>query len=205
VSEVTRILQQVADGGSLAAEELLPELLPHVYSELKRIAIHKMASEREGHTLQPTALVHEAWINLMGGENGAAFENRSHFFAAAAEAMRRILVDSARRKKSLKRGAGAPGEELREYHWIDDGRSDEMLAIDEALNLLALEDPASANLVKLRYFAGLNMEEAATALGLSLRSAERVWTFARAWLRRQIAADRNTGASRREPLQNGRF
>jgi RNA polymerase sigma factor (TIGR02999 family) len=136
--------------------------------------------------LQPTALVHEAWLSLAGTE-GAKFQNRAHFFAAAAEAMRRILVDSARRKRSLKRGAAAVREEIQEDHWVQDVRSDELLAVDEALDLLAREDPVSAELVKLRYFVGMNMDEAAAALDLPLRTTERMWTFARAWLRSAIS------------------
>jgi RNA polymerase sigma factor (TIGR02999 family) len=182
--ELTQILNRMAELHS--AEELLPL----VYSELKRIAAQKIAHEAAGHTLQPTALVHEAWMSLTAAD-GAKFANRAHFFAAAAEAMRRILVDSARRKRSLKRGAAPVREELQEHHWIQDERSDELLAVDEALELLAREDPASAELVKLRYFVGMNMEEAAAALDVPLRSAERTWTFARAWLRRTIAG---TGA-----------
>jgi len=160
-------------------------LLALVYVELKRIAAQKMASEAAGHTLQPTALVHEAWLSLVGGGNDH-FENRAHFFAAAAEAMRRILIDSARRKKAIKRGSGAAREELKEEHWIEDVRSDELLAVDEGLDLLAKEDPAVAQLIKLRYFVGMNMEETASTMGMPLRSAERIWTYARAWLRRQI-------------------
>jgi RNA polymerase sigma factor (TIGR02999 family) len=181
VSEVTQILNELRDGGAQSAEELLPL----VYAELKRIAAHKMVFEAAGHTLQPTALVHEAWLSLVGAD-GARFQNRAHFFAAAAEAMRRILVDSARRKRSLKRGAAAQREEIQEEHWVQELRSDELLAVDEALDLLAREDPTSAELVKLRYFVGMNMAEAAVALDLPLRTAERMWTFARAWLRTAI-------------------
>ncbi len=182
MSEVTQILYEL--GTARTAEELLPL----VYAELKRIAAHKMASESPGHTLQPTALVHEAWLSLTGSE-GAKFQNRAHFFAAAAEAMRRILVDSARRKRSLKRGAAAVREELQEDHWVQDVRSEELLAVDEALDLLVREDPVSAELVKLRYFVGMSMEEAAAALDLPLRTTERMWTFARAWLRNAMQAN----------------
>lgn len=184
MAEVTQILNQIGTAQSAA------ELLPLVYAELKRIAAHKMAFESPGHTLQPTALVHEAWLSLAGSE-GARFENRAHFFAAAAESMRRILVDSARRKRSLKRGSGAEREQIREDHWVQDVRPDELLAIDEALNLLATEDPVSAELVKLRYFVGMNMAEAAAALDLPLRTAERNWTFARAWLKKAISTTAN--------------
>lgn len=182
MSEVTEILRAAAHGNQQEAAKLLAL----VYTELKRIAAHKMAGEAPGNTLQPTALVHEAWLRMVG-DGGGQFENRAHFFSAAAEAMRRVLVDSARRKQAVKRGSGAPREE-----WVEDRVAqavpdDELLAVDEALELLAKEDPAAANLVKLRYFVGMNMNEAAATMGISLRNAERTWTFARAWLRRQIA------------------
>lgn len=182
MSDVTQILEAMHRGESQAAEELLPI----VYDELRRIAAYKMAQESPGHTLQPTALVHEAWLRMIGDGN-EQFEGRAHFFAVAAEAMRRILVESARRKRSLKRGAGAEREELDESHLVQTVPSDEMLAVDEALDLLGAEDPTCANLVKLRYFVGMTMEEAATALGLPLRTAERLWTYSRAWLRRKIS------------------
>jgi RNA polymerase sigma factor (TIGR02999 family) len=182
VSDVTRMLEAMQRGEARAAEELLPL----VYHELRRIAAYKMAQESPGHTLQPTALVHEAWLRMMGDGN-EQFAGRAHFFAVAAEAMRRILVESARRKHSLKRGAGAQREELNESHLVQTAPSEEMLAVDEALDLLAAEDSRSADLVKLRYFVGMTMEEAAGALGLPLRTAERLWTYARAWLRRRIA------------------
>jgi RNA polymerase sigma factor (TIGR02999 family) len=182
MSEVTQILQEIQGGRQECAEQLLSL----VYTELKRIAAQKMAGEAPGHTLQPTALVHEAWIRLVG-DGDAHFENRAHFFSAAAEAMRRILVDSARRKKALRRGSGAAHEELQEDHLVQGVRSEELLAVDDALDLLAKEDPVAANLVKLRYFVGMNMEEeAAATMGMSLRTAGRTWTYARAWLRRQM-------------------
>ncbi len=187
MSEVTRILQEIRGGSPEGAEQLLSL----VYAELKRIAAHKMAGEACGHTLQPTALVHEAWMRLVG-EGEARFENRAHFFSAAAEAMRRILVDSARRKKAARRGSGAPHEPLQEAQFALEEPSDELLAVDEALDLLAREEPVAANLVKLRYFAGMTMEEAATTLGMPLRTAERIWTYARAWLRRQISRQHST-------------
>jgi RNA polymerase sigma factor (TIGR02999 family) len=187
MSEITQILQEIRGGNQDAAEQLLSL----VYTELKRIAAQKMAGESPGNTLQPTALVHEAWMKLVG-DGEAPFENRAHFFSAAAEAMRRILVDSARRKKAVRRGGGAAREELEEYHFVQDERSEELLAVDEALDLLAKEDPVVANLVKLRYFVGMTMNEAATTMGISLRSAERTWTFARAWLRRQMGRQLST-------------
>jgi RNA polymerase sigma factor (TIGR02999 family) len=160
-------------------------LLPAVYDELRRIAASRMAQEAPGHTLQPTALVHEAWLRLFGGAD-QRFEGRAHFFAAAAEAMRRILVESARRKRSLKRGAGAEHVEFVESQVSQTLPTDEILAVDEALDLLAAEDPTAADLVKLKYFVGMTMEEAAAALGLSLRNAERIWAYSRAWLRRKV-------------------
>jgi RNA polymerase sigma factor (TIGR02999 family) len=181
MSEITRILREIGGGNQDGAEQLLSL----VYAELKRIAAQKMAGEAAGNTLQPTALVHEAWLRMVG-DGGAQFENRAHFFSAAAEAMRRILVDSARRKKAIRRGGGASREALQEYHLVQDEQSDELLAVDEALDLLAQEDPAAANLVKLRYFVGMTMDEAAATMGISLRNAERTWTYARAWLRRRI-------------------
>jgi RNA polymerase sigma factor (TIGR02999 family) len=187
MSEITEILGEIKGGNQRGAEQLLSL----VYAELKRIAAQKMAGEASGNTLQPTALVHEAWMKLVG-DGVAPFENRAHFFSAAAEAMRRILVDSARRKQAIRRGAGATHEELQEYHFVQNERPDELLAVDEALDLLAKEDPAAANLVKLRYFVGMTMNEAATTTGMSLRNAERTWTYARAWLRRQIRRQGST-------------
>lgn len=166
------------------------DLLPLVYDELRRMAGYRMALEAPGHTLQPTALVHEAWLRLMGSGGGAQFADRSQFFAAAAEAMRRILVESARRRQALKRGGGVEPDELDELALPILAPEEEMLAVDDALHALAQEDPASANLVKLRYFVGMTMDEAAAALGLSLRATERQWTFARAWLRRRMETDR---------------
>jgi RNA polymerase sigma factor (TIGR02999 family) len=187
MTEITQILSQIQGGDREAAERLLAL----VYAELKRIAAQKMAGEAPGNTLQPTALVHDAWMKLVG-DGQSPFANRAHFFSAAAEAMRRILVDAARRKKAVRRGGGAPREALAEDHWVQDGRSDELLAVDEALDLLAREDPTAANLVNLRYFVGMTMEEAAETLGMSLRTTERTWAYARAWLRRQIGKQSST-------------
>jgi RNA polymerase sigma factor (TIGR02999 family) len=181
MSEVTEILRDIRRGNQQGAEQLLSL----VYTELKRIAAQKMAGEASGHTLQPTALVHEAWMRMVG-DGEAQFENRAHFFSAAAEAMRRILVDSARRKHAIKRGSGVAHEQLHEDRLVPTLPDEELLAVDEALELLTKEDPAAASLVKYRYFVGMNMDEAATTMGMSLRSAERTWTYARAWLRRQI-------------------
>jgi RNA polymerase sigma factor (TIGR02999 family) len=181
VNEVTRILEAVRRGERQAAEELLPL----VYDELRRIAAYKLAQESPGHTLQPTALVHEAWLRMIGDGN-EQFDGRPHFFAVAAEAMRRILVESVRRKRSQKRGSGAAREELKDIHLVQNAPSEEILAIDDALDVLAAEDPTCAQLVKFRYFMGMTMKEAAAALGLPQRSAERLWTYSRAWLRRRI-------------------
>ncbi len=181
MSDVTRILDAIEKGDSQAADQLLPL----VYDELRRIAAYKMAQEAPGHTLQPTALVHEAWLRLVGDGN-PKFQGRAHFFGAAAESMRRILVDLARRKRSLKRGGGAERQELHESILVLSAPPDELLAIDEALGKLETEDPPAAELVKLRYFVGMTMEEAASALGLAPRTAERLWTYAKVWLRREL-------------------
>lgn len=183
MSEVTEILREIRGGNQRSAEQLLTL----VYTELKRMAAQKMAGEAPGHTLQPTALVHEAWMKLVG-EGDPHFENRAHFFSAAAEGMRRILVDSARRKKAAKRGCGAVREELREDHLVPELPPEQLLAVDDALDLLTTEDPEAASLVKYRYFVGMNMSEAAATMGIPLRSAERLWTYARAWLRRHVGS-----------------
>jgi RNA polymerase sigma factor (TIGR02999 family) len=182
MSDVTRILEAVQRGEADAANELLPL----VYDELRRMAAYKMSHEQVGHTLQPTALVHEAWLRMVK-HGSPEFQGRGHFFAVAGEAMRRILIEAARRKRSLKRGGAAQREELHESKLAQEADTDEMFAVDEALNLLAAKDPAAADLVKLRYFVGMTMEEAATALGIPLRTAERLWTYARAWLRQRIS------------------
>lgn len=181
MSDITLLLDSVACGDARAAEDLLPI----VYSELRRLAAHKMSGESAGHTLQATALVHEAWMRLVGSDQ-KQWQNRSHFFAAAAEAMRRILVDHARRKQSLKRGGGVGHDELDESAIVLTAPPDELLAVNDALDQLAKEDASAAELVKLRYFIGMTMEEAATAMGLAKRTAENLWTYARVWLHREI-------------------
>jgi RNA polymerase sigma factor (TIGR02999 family) len=181
MGEVTRLLEAMHCGNSGAGDELLAL----VYDELRRIAARKMANEAAGHTLQPTALVHEAWLRL-AGPAAPQLHNRAHFFVVAAEAMRRVLVESARRKQSLKRGGKAEQVELEDVHLIQSPPSDEVLAVHEALDLLAAKDPVSANLVKLLYFARMTMEDAASALGVPKRTAESRWTHARAWLRKTI-------------------
>jgi RNA polymerase sigma factor (TIGR02999 family) len=185
MNDVTRILNAIESGDTKAAGELLPL----VYQELRRIAAHKMGGESAGHTLQATALVHEAWLRLVDS-NEAGWQNRAHFFAAAAEAMRRILVEHARRKQSQKRGAGAGREELNESVLVLTAPPDELLAVHEALNTLAAEDPQAAQLVKLRYFVGMTMDEAASALAIPKRTAESIWTYARVWLHREIRRNR---------------
>ncbi len=183
-NEVTRILNEIHGGNSKAAEELIPL----VYEDLRRLAAHKMASESAGHTLQPTALVHEAWMRV-GLSNNERWENRAHYFAAAAEAMRRILVEHARKRQSQKRGGGAPHEELVESSLVLTAPPDELLAVNDALEQLAAEDPQAAELVKLRYFVGMTMEEAATAMGMAKRTAENLWTYAKVRLHKEIRAN----------------
>lgn len=185
MSDVTRILNAIEQGDPKAASELLPL----VYQELRRIAAHKMAGESAGHTLQATALVHEVWLRLVSSRE-QSWQNRAHFFGAAAEAMRRILVDHARRKLSLKRGAGAERAELDESLLVLTAPPDELLAVHEALDTLAREDPQAAELVKLRYFVGMTMQEAAAALGLAPRTAERLWTYARVRLHKEVRGGR---------------
>jgi RNA polymerase sigma factor (TIGR02999 family) len=178
---MTRILNAIGGGDSMAAEELLPL----VYDELRKLAVQKMANEAPGQTLQPTALVHEAWLRLVGSEN-PRFTGRGHFLAAAAEAMRRILIDRARQKLSLKRGAGAERVSLDGLEIATAADSNTLLAIDEGLTKLAKEDPDAAEFIKLRFFAGMTIAEAAEALGISERTGRRQWAFARAWLYREI-------------------
>jgi RNA polymerase sigma factor (TIGR02999 family) len=182
MNEVTRLLSAIEHGEPSAAEQLLPL----VYDELRRLAGQKIGREPPGQTLQPTALVHEAYLRLVGPAGAAHWDGRGHFFAAASEAMRRILVDSARRKLSLKHGGGRVRAECDPADLSAPGKPDELLAVDEALDRLAVADPRAAELVKMRYFAGLSIAEAAQAMDISTRSAERLWTFARAWLRREI-------------------
>ena len=187
MSDVTRILNAIGGGDSKAAQDLLPL----VYEELRKLAAHKMANEAPGQTLQPTALVHEAWLRLVGTEN-PQFEGRGHFFAAAAEAMRRILIDRARQKLSLKRGAGAARVNLEDLEVASAADDDTLLAVDEALTKLAGEDPDSAEFIKLRFFAGMTNDEAAQAIGIPERTARRHWSFARAWLFREIQRQAGT-------------
>ena len=183
MSDVTRLLEAIQHGDTCAGEELVPL----VYADLRQLARAKMAREQPGHTLQATALVHEAWLRL----GDARFENRAHFFAAAAEAMRRILIDRARRKLAAKHGANAEHVDADEIEIAaPTEKDDELLAVHEALDALATHDARKAELVKLRYFAGLTIEEAAEVLGISAPTAKRDWTYARAWLFREIARGR---------------
>src|SRR5579872_1197699 len=181
MSEVTRILEAICGGDDAA----LARLLPLVYDELRRLAAAKLAHEAPGQTLQATALVHEAYLRLVGGAQ-PRFETRGHFFTAAAEAMRRILIDRARGKGRLKRGGGAARLQLNELDLASPPPDDALLALDEALSRLEKEDPVKAELVKLRFFAGLTVEQAAAALDISRATADRYWSFARAWLFHEI-------------------
>jgi RNA polymerase sigma factor (TIGR02999 family) len=178
MSEVTRILKAIEQGDPHGAGQLLPL----VYEELRRLAAARLASEKPGQTLQPTALVHEAYLRLVGAGDDPFWENRRHFFAAAAEAMRRILVENVRRKRRLKRGGGMQRVDLQQVEAPTADRPDDLQAIGEALDLLAKEDPKKAELVKLRFFAGLSVEDAARCLGVSRATADRYWAYARAWL-----------------------
>src|SRR5712692_6059366 len=181
MSEVTRILSAIEQGDPHAAEQLLPL----IYDELRQLAAAKLAREKPGQTLQATALVHEAYLRLVDVEKGQHWDSRRHFFAAAAEAMRRILVEAARRKHRLKHGGGRVREHA-EKDIACPERPERLLALDEALDRLATTNPQAAELVKFRYFAGLSNAEAASSLGISPRKANKVWAYARAWLREAI-------------------
>jgi len=201
MSDVTRILSQIEQGDPAAADQLLPL----IYDELRKLATTKLAQEKPGQTLQATALVHEAYLRLLGPAgragsavqetieqgcppaDGTSWHSRGHFFAAAAEAMRRILVEQARRKQRIRHGGAQQRVELDSDCAATSGPSLDLLALDEALNRLATADPAKAELVKLRYFAGLTMPQAAESLGISLATAERYWTFARSWLYAELS------------------
>lgn len=185
MSAVTRILQSIEQGDAHAAEELLPL----VYDELRKLAAARMAQEAPGQTLQATALVHEAWLRLAGSDR-QQWHGRAHFFGAAAEAMRRILIDQARRKASQKRGNAQPREELHESRIESRAPSDEIVAVSDALDALAAEDRIAAEVVKLRYFVGMSIPEIANALGMAPRTVDRHWSFARAWLKRAIERER---------------
>jgi RNA polymerase sigma factor (TIGR02999 family) len=179
MNEVTKILDQIQRGGPQAAADLLPL----VYAELRRLAAAQLAREKPGQTLNATALVHEAYLRLVGPADEERWQSRGHFFAAAAEAMRHILVDLARRKRRKKRAGDRARVNLDAVEPAAAAPDDDLLALDEALTRLAAADPTAAELVKLRYFAGLTIPQAAEALGMGARSADRLWAYARAWLR----------------------
>jgi RNA polymerase sigma factor (TIGR02999 family) len=183
MTDVTALLDAAAGGDRQAAADLLPL----VYAELRRLAAARLATEKPGHTLQPTALVHEAYLRLVGTEDAPRWDHRGHFFAAAAEAMRRLLIDSARRKAAVKHGGGLQRVEL-DYDRDVPVRPppEELLALDAALTKLAAEDPAAAQFVELHFFAGLTVDEAADALGVSRATAYRQWNYARAWLKCEV-------------------
>jgi RNA polymerase sigma factor (TIGR02999 family) len=181
MSDVTRILNAIEQGDIRAADELLPL----VYEELRRLAAQKMSHEKPGQTLDATALVHEAYIRLIGAE-AQNWSGRTHFFAAAAEAMRRILIENARRKQRYKHGADRQRIDLDNSEISIEDPSTDLIALDEALTKLAEEEPDVAELVKMRYFAGLTLEQSAAVLGISRRTADRYWAYARAWLYQQI-------------------
>jgi RNA polymerase sigma factor (TIGR02999 family) len=185
MTDVTRLLDAAVAGDRQAAADLLPL----VYDELRQLAAARMAAEAPGHTLDATALVHEAYLRLVGDGGGQAWNGRGHFFAAAAEAMRRILVESARRKKAAKAGGGWQRHELLDAELAVDSTGEDLFAVDEALTRLAAAHPRAARLVHLRFFLGQTLEEAAAHLGLQERTAYRDWAYARAWLRRELDRD----------------
>ncbi len=188
MTNVTRILAQIEKGNVSAADELLPL----VYEELRKLAAARLANERPGQTLQATALVHDAYIRLVDVEKAQHWDSRGHFFAAAALVIRHILVEEARRKKRLKRGGGQHRLRLEELQLAMDVRPDQLLALDEAISELELEDPERAKVVQLRFFAGMTHEEIAIAMGFSAVTARRHWRYARAWLRQKMGAELKT-------------
>jgi RNA polymerase sigma factor (TIGR02999 family) len=190
MADVTRILSQIEAGDPSAADQLLPL----VYDELRKLAATRLANEKPGQTLQATALVHEAYLRLVDVEQAQHWNGRAHFFGAAAEAMRRILVDNARDKLRLKRGGNRQREELNPVDLITRAPPEELIAIDDALGALARADPQAAELVKLRYYAGFSVAEAAELIGISRSTAYEHWAYARAWLRREL--DRGVGLPR---------
>lgn len=190
MSEVTQIIDAATTGKLGEASQLLPI----VYDELRRLAAKRLSQERPGQTLQPTALVHEAYLRLVNVENSQRWENRAHFFAAAAEAMRRILLNRARDKKRLKRGGDRARVDLEQIEAALDTDDEQLIELDEALEKLSAEDPQCAELVKLRFFAGLTLREAAELIGLAERTAEREWAYARAWLFSALSDSDNSSA-----------
>lgn len=186
MSDVTHILEAINAGDPKAADELLPL----VYGELRKLAAHKMAREAAGQTLQSTALVHEAWLRLTGNAN-PKFDGRAHFFAAAAEAMRRILIENARRKRAVRHGGGQQRVGMEDLDIMAPVRDDELLAVNEALDRLSAQNKTEAELVKLRYFVGMTLDQAAEALNISSRTADNYWAHARAWLFHEIKTSIN--------------
>jgi RNA polymerase sigma factor (TIGR02999 family) len=189
--QVTRVLGAIEEGDQRAAEQLLPL----VYSELRQLAAQKLSQETPGQTLQPTALVHEAYLRLVGGQNAQHWNSRGHFFSAAAEAMRRILVENARRKRSRKRGGDQVRRDLSSVDLAVPEEPEDLVALDEALDKLQATDQVAARLVHLRYFACLSVKEAAEVLGIAPRTADRMWAYARAWLHQEIQAGLQDGPS----------
>jgi RNA polymerase sigma factor (TIGR02999 family) len=185
MNELTEILAAVEKGDATAAQELLPL----VYTELRRLAAQGMANEKPGQTLDATALVHEAYVRLVDGEQSPHWEGRRHFFGAAAEAMRRVLIERARSKRSEKHGGGMRRVDFNNLHVADESRPEELLMLDEALGELERHDPQIAALVKLRFFAGLSHQDSAAALGITRRAADRLWTLARAWLYQRMTRE----------------
>ncbi|TWU22593.1 sigma-70 family RNA polymerase sigma factor [Bythopirellula polymerisocia] len=182
MADVTQILSQIEAGDPSAADQLLPL----VYEELRKLAAAKLAHEKPGQTLQATALVHDAYIRLVATDEAQHWHSRRYFFSAAAEAMRRILVENARQKARLKHGGGAQRVELDDDHWVTSVSPEQLMAVDDCLIKLAEEDPTAAEVVKLRYFAGMNIAEAADSLGIHRATAHRHWTYARAWIRAEL-------------------
>jgi RNA polymerase sigma factor (TIGR02999 family) len=181
MSDVTQLLSAIEKGDAKAGDELLPL----VYRELRKLAAQKMSGERAYQTLQPTALVHEAWLRLVGSEQ-QSWQNRGHFFGAAAEAMRRILIENARRKRAVRHGGNQQRVDIDEVEIVGNTKEEELLAVNEALERFTAQDKQKAELVKLRYFAGMTNEEAAEILGISVPTAKRWWAYARAWLFSQM-------------------
>ncbi len=192
--EVSRLLTAIEQGDPHAASQLLPL----VYEELRRLAACKLAAEAPGQTLEATALVHEAYLRLVGKDEAQSWDNRGHFFAAAAEAMRRILVENARRKRSRRHGGGLKRHDPQEAELAAPEPAEDLLALDEALDRLAAKDPVKAELVKLRYFAGMTIDEAAGALGISTATAKRYWAYARAWLYQAVSGNAGVPPARPE-------
>jgi RNA polymerase sigma factor (TIGR02999 family) len=191
MNEVTRILSAIEHGDLHAAEQLLPL----VYQELRKLAAQKLAQEKPGQTLQATALVHEAYLRLVDTEKAQHWDSRGHFFAAAAEAMRRVLIDTARRRRSQRRGGAAERRSLQGLEAAVPASDDELLAVNEALERLQQLDPPKADLVKLRYFGGLTIPEAAQALGISVTTANRFWAYARAWLHEELTSGEESSSN----------